>query len=86
MFSVCLLLALAASLIVMGIANLSSKVWLGYALGLRISILIGYYFIFPRGGMMFWFARRLFINEPEQTQQRKAPSAQAKASVIIKQI
>ena len=64
MFTVCLWLALAASLIVMGIATLSSNVWLGYALGLPISILIGYYFIFPRDGLMFWFARRLFINEP----------------------
>jgi len=61
---VCLGLAIAAALIVMGFAGLTGSLLAGYCIGLPVFWLAAYFLLFRRKMPMYWIARQLFIQEP----------------------
>ena len=63
-FTLALLLAIVAAMIVKGFAIWTGVVWLGYLLGLPLAIAAGYFLLFKRGMPMHFIARQLYVKEP----------------------
>ncbi len=60
MFGVCLILAIVAAWIVMGVAAVVGKIWLGYLLGVPIFMIASYVLLFRKNMLMYRLAKPLF--------------------------
>lgn len=61
---VCLVLAVGAALIVMGLRDVTGSVLLGYLIGVPLFIVLAQLLLFRRGMPMQWIAKQLYIKEP----------------------
>lgn len=61
---VCLGIAILASLLVMGIRDLTGSVLAGYLIGVPMFSLAASFFLFRRGMPMYMIAKQIFVKEP----------------------
>jgi hypothetical protein len=63
-FVVCVVLAILAALMVMGLRDLTGSILLGYLIGVPVFIALAQLLLFRRGMPMHMIARKLYIKEP----------------------